>query len=271
MKRHATRKLPVVLGMAGLAVFALTFASRTSATTVASGATRFAVARVPTAVTNSELSYPGSGGADNAFSPAQSDLTSCDWRDGIPNMPMVPRSSPSYPDIKCQPLIPGRSFGLLESPEGVDYGVLRVAREDLKTHAISVGPILLTYGEGAGSWPAAASADGWIWVYVPSQQGADLLRFSSSNGELAQRISIPSMHEPVMAANDSGVFLGWSNQGGIGGDVYFVSIGSSRAQLLQRTTRFSFMMEGTAHAMTVIEAYEAAGPFVAYRFTSLEN
>ena len=247
---------------------------------VRGGPARFAVARVPTGATNKDLGYPGS--PHNDFSPAQNDLTSCQWRDGIPGVPALPRSSPYYPDTKCRPLIPGRRFGLLQSPKYAAFQhipvvnaafeyVLRVAHAMPKRGGISVGPVLLTFLGAAQSWPTAAELGGWIWVYVPQQGHIEVLRFSSATGALAQRISIADMHVPIMAANDEGLFLGWSNQGGIGGAVYFLAVGSTRAKLLQSTQRYVFLMQPRSHSVTVVEAPKAAGPFTAYRFTALAS
>jgi hypothetical protein len=269
-----TARMSLVIVAAALAISACTLASTSSASAGVTGSTRFAVTRVPTTVSSSDLSYPGSGGVNNAFSPAQSDLTSCNWLDGIPNVPVLLRTSPNYPGTKCTPLISGKDFGLLQSPLNAHFGyeVLRVAHAEPKTHAVSVGPVLLTFEDGAGARPSAASADDWIWLYVPEGNGADVLRFSSTSGVLLQKISIPSTEEnPVLAANDEGLFIGWSNQGGLAGGVYFVFVGSSRAQLVQTTKLFAFMMEGGAHSMTVVEAADPSGPFVAYRFTPSQN
>lgn len=258
-----------------VAIFAFltcTLAPTAFASTITPGSARFTVTRVPTNVSSSDLTAPGSA-TDSDYSPAQGDLTYCSWLNGTPGVPALRRSSPYYPGTKCHPLIVGKSFGLLQSPQNAhfQYEVLRVARENPKTHAVSVGPVLVTFGDGAGARPSAAAADGWIWVYVPTKGRADVLRFSSTSGALKQRISIPSMHEPVIAANDDGLFLGWSNQGGLGGSVYFVSVGSSQVQLVQATKLFTFKMQGSAHSMTVVEAPRAIGPFVAYRLTSIQK
>ena len=266
-----TKRVSLVIVVAALSIWARTPVSQASGSTTTGGPVRFTVTRVPTTVSNSDLSYPD--GVDNSFSPAQSDLTYCNWLDGIPNVPVLRRSSTNYLGTKCNPLIAGKTFGLLQSPQNAHFEneVLRVARVEPKTHAISVGPVLLTFEDGAGGRPSAAAADGWIWLYVPAKGGADVLRFSSTSGVLVQKISIPSMGEPVIAANDDGLFLGWSNQGGLGGGVYFVSVGSSRVQLVQTTKLFTFMMQSSAYSMTVVEAPDAVGPFVEYRFTPLQN
>jgi len=265
--------MPLAIKITVLAILACSLASAVSASTTTAGSTRFTVTRVPTTVSNSDLSYPGSGGVNNDFSPAQNDLTYCNWLNGIPGVPVLRRSSPYYPGTKCDPLIAGKTFGLLQSPQDshFQYEVLRIARANPKMHAVSVGPVLLKFGDGADARPSAAAADGWIWLYVPSGNSADVLRFSSTSGVLEQKISIPSMGEPVIAANDDGLFLGWSNQGGLGGRVYFVSVGSSRAQLVQTTKLFTFKMQTSAHSMTVVEAPRADGPFVAYRLTSIQK
>lgn len=233
---------------------------------------KFAVLRVPTRVTNKDLSAPG-GAHDSGFSPAQSDLTYCNWRDGVPGVPVLRRSSPYYPGTDCRPLIAGRGFGLLQSPKNghFEFEVLRVARKAAKTRGVRVGPVLATFGDGAGGRPSAAEADGWIWVYVPQRGHAEVLGFSSTTGVLARKISIPSMDEPIMAADDDGLFFGWSNQGGVHGAVYFLATGSAKVQLLQATKRFVFLMQPGAHSVTVVEALSATGPFTAYRFTRLQK
>ncbi len=260
----------MTLGAVGLSLAFCNLVTGASASTTTGTPVGFAVARVPTGVTNKDLSIPGSA-HDSAFSPAQTDLTYCNWRDGIPGLPVLRRSSPYYPGTRCNPLIAGRTFGLLQSPTNGHFEteVLRVARAALNARRVSVGPVLVTFGDGAGGRPTAAQADGWIWVYVPQGKSAAALRFSASTGALIQRIAIPLMDQPIMSANDQGLFLGWSNQGGRHGAVYFLAVGSAHPELLQSTENFVFLMHARAHSVTVIEAPRAAGPFTAYRFTPL--
>lgn len=266
------RRRSVSVAIAVLCVVLCSLANGAAASTTRSSGAAFAVVRVPTSVTNKDLSGPG-GAHDNDFSPAQSDLTYCNWRDGIPGVPVLPRSSAYYHGTKCSPLIAGRTFGLLQSPKNghFEYEVLRVARAVLTRGRVSVGPILATFGDGAGGRPSAAEADGWIWVYVPHRRRGEVLRFSSTTGVLTRKISIPSMGEPIMAANDDGVFFGWSNQGSIRGAVYFLATNSAGVQLLQSTKRFVFLMQPRAHSVTVVEAPQAEGPFTAYRCTPLHK
>ena len=258
----------VLVVIAAISVVVCSLVSGASASMPRSSAVRFVVVRIPTSVTNKDLSSPGSA-HDNDFSPAQSDLTYCNWRDGTPGVPVLRRSSPYYPGTKCSPLITGRTFGLLQSPKNghFEYEVLRVAHAATNTRGVTVGPVLVTFGDGAGGRPSAAEANGWIWVYVPQRNLADVLQFSSTTGALTRKISIPSMGEPIMAANDDGLFFGWSNQGSVRGAVYFLATDSTRVQLLQATKRFVFLMQPRAQSVTVIEAPRAAGPFTAYRFT----
>jgi hypothetical protein len=264
------RALALVVAVSVFSIGSFALATESSASTTTGSQLRFSVTRVPTSVTNADLSIPG-GAHDNAFSPAQRDLTNCLWFDGIPGRPVLRRSSPYYPGTKCSPLISGKTFGLLESPRNGHFQneVLRVARAAVDRRGVSVGPVLVTFADGAGGRPSAAEADGWIWVYVPQGRRADVLRFSAVTGVLAQRISIAPMEEPIISANDEGLFLGWSNQGGLHGAVYLLAVGSSQPELLQSTSRFVFLMRARSHYVTVIEARRAAGPFVAYRFTPL--
>lgn len=205
------------------------------------------------------------------FSPAESDLTYCSWLDGIPNMRVLPPGSVSYQDTKCNPILSGKGFGFVISPENsrLNDDILRIAHPDSKTHHVSVGPVLATFPNLSDTHPSAAAADGWIWVFITGK-APSVLRFSSTTGVLEQRISLPSIERPMIAANDDGLFVARSNQGGDTGGVYFISIGSSHAQLVQATTNFTFIMQGTAHSMTLGEAPLPSGPYVEYRFVAVK-
>jgi hypothetical protein len=240
------------------------------ASSIATGLTRFVVVHVPTPA-NAEASIAEASRTEVGPSSAvRVDVMHCSWLDGTPEVP-IPVSGRKSPSTSCDPIIPGRAFGLVEADQNssFQYGVLRVARLNPTTHRISVGPVIVTFAQGSGGWPVIVEGDGSIWAYCPSTSGSTVLRFSAANGVLLQEITIPSVPRPEIAANSDGLFLGESNQGGSTPGIYFVPVGASQDELIQATKDFVFMMQATGHSMTVIEAPYAAGPFEEYRFTAI--
>jgi hypothetical protein len=217
----------------------------------ASGASAAASAlRFTITWSNTEITVP-----TTTLSPVQADLTYCNWLNGIPDAPIVD----SYVAVgalstKCNPLSPGKSFGLMEAPQTarLDDEVLRIARLDPKTHRISIGPILMTSADAAGARPQLASADGSIWVYDPyTTRGSEVLRFSATSGTLLQETTMPQIGQPITSANDVGFWIGAdaSSSGGTG--IYLAQIGATSGRLVQATSDNVTEMTGSGDSMTV--------------------
>jgi hypothetical protein len=97
---------------------------------------------------------------------------------------------------------------------GVDSTVA-IARLNPVTHQVSIGPVIMTYGQSSDSDAVVASADGWLWIYdVASANGPEVLQISDATGQVTNTASTPLLYRPIAAANVDGLWLGNTVQGG---------------------------------------------------------
>jgi hypothetical protein len=90
-----------------------------------------------------------------------------------------------------------------------------IARLNPATHQVSIGPVVMTYGQSSDTDAVAASADGWLWIYdVASAHGPEVLQISDATGQVTNTASAPLLYRPIAAANVDGLWLGNTVQGG---------------------------------------------------------
>ena len=120
---------------------------------------------------------------------------------------------------------------------------ISIARVDPRTGHTSVSPAVMTYGSYSDTRPVSAYGGGWLWIYDnsaitsgaevvnSSNPGtAELLQVSTSSGQVVNTVSMPDLSRPILAANDAGLWVGNSIQGGISAAaMYFVAPGSHTA------------------------------------------
>src|SRR6476646_8657174 len=90
-----------------------------------------------------------------------------------------------------------------------------IARTDPQTGAVSTGPVVMTYSDGSTSRPIAVYGGDWLWIYdVDTTNGAEVLQISRSSGAVVNTVTTPGLYRPLLAANDDGLWLCNSVQGG---------------------------------------------------------
>ncbi len=267
----------LVIKAVTLALLPLAWASTTSASRTLIGRTSFVI--TPHQPSASEIEAGTWVSGSHPFDPAQNVLTDCSWLDAIPGAQIASLTGPSADlSTTCDPIIPGKEFGFVTAPATSHHynEVLREAFRNSKTHKVTVGPVLMTYGDSAELGPVAAEADGSIWIYDPYLNSkSDLLRFSVANGALLQTAWAPLLRDPIIQANSVGFFLAQTNQAPVGFKyfgVYFVQVGASQAQLIQPMNRFVWAMHGNGKTMDVLEGGTSpTSPRVEYRFVAVDR
>lgn len=104
---------------------------------------------------------------------------------------------------------------------------LSIARNGPSTGKTSIGPVIMTYRSYSDTRPVMAYGGGWLWIYDnstivsggenmnTSQPGtAELLQVSTSTGQVVDTVPVPVLYRPLVAANDDGLWIGNSVEGG---------------------------------------------------------
>jgi hypothetical protein len=83
-----------------------------------------------------------------------------------------------------------------------------------KSGTYKTGPPLMTYSFDSSSTPEFAYGGKWLWIYeVETTVGPRLLQVNAQNGQVVETIAAPQLFDPLMAANDDGVWLANSFRG----------------------------------------------------------
>lgn len=200
----------------------------------ASGETSAASARGVTPVT-----LPA-GDEFNAVTTEGSDLLLTGTRtSGRPSPPCVaalmdPRTLALGPVVTgtCDdPALAGRTVMPVSSPSPRGRWTVAVAREDPATGAVTTGPVVMTYSDSSDTRPVTAYGDGSMWLYdVATTTGPEVLQISETTGQVTDRATVPTLYRPILAADDDGLWLGNSVQGGVSTDpLWHVAPGAAAA------------------------------------------
>ena len=156
-------------------------------------------------------------------------------------------ASRSTPDCN-DPALDGETVGIVNSyVPSSNNATISIAHVDPRTGQRSVGPVVMTYGSYSDTRPVTAYGGGWLWIYddsivggadtgtVPNPATAELLQVSTSSGRVVNTVSMPTPFRPIMAANDVGLWIGNSLEGGVCSGcsppaaLYYVAPGSDKA------------------------------------------
>lgn len=166
-----------------------------------------------------------------------------------------------------------RSRGSCATPEQDAYGVAPVVvpgRNSFQSTVRVAGKVAFRYGDYSDTKPIWAYGGGSVWLYdVATTNGPLLLRYSLASGALVQRVRMPKLFRPVLVADDDGVWLMASPEGGIAGEkvagLYLVRNGASSPTVVHREGRAALWL--AAHAHTVwVETLTGATTFSLWRF-----
>jgi len=146
---------------------------------------------------------------------------------------------------------------------------ISIARLDPQTGNTLVGPVVMTYASYSDTRPVTTYGGGWFWIYdnstittsneVVNENNpgiAQLLQVSTSTGEVVNTVEMPKLYRPVMAANDEGLWIGNSVEGGTCAGcappsaLYFVAPGSADVQVaIADTGSVTCWLLGASHQL----------------------
>lgn len=135
---------------------------------------------------------------------------------------------------------------------------------------LSNGSVVFRYEDASDTRPETAYGPGALWIYdVWTRDGAQIVRVSLESGRIVQRVRMPKMFRPLMAADADGVWLASSTNGGVspGGPqpVLHVAPGATRATVVHRGGRAAMWL--VAHGHTVwMQQVAGRSTFSLWRF-----
>lgn len=116
------------------------------------------------------------------------------------------------------------------------------------------GRLAFRYSDASDTKVTWAYGGGSLWVYdVATSDGPVLFRYLLQTARLQQRVRLPRLFKPVLAANAAGAWLMASPSGGVSGErsasLYFVSPHATQPRILQRGARAALWMTGHGRAL----------------------
>jgi hypothetical protein len=119
-------------------------------------------------------------------------------------------------------------------------GTVQLARH-VGSREVAVGPPLVSFEWGSGTFPVTASASGVVWVFeLGSSTPPTVWRISDTSGAVLQKTVVPEFLRPSLAADSSGLYFGaFSASGGSVDDalIFHVGIGARKGSTVLPTSR----------------------------------
>ena len=137
----------------------------------------------------------------------------------------------------ADPAMAGERVLALESVEhnslprggGVATETVRIAHVRRSAPGYTLGPAVMTFPQESTAYPGWVDDRGSLWLYDgAAQRSSDLLRISATTGAVLQRLTIPRLPRPLLAADEDGLWIAPSVNGA-GHEVYHVAPGASEA------------------------------------------
>ena len=163
-------------------------------------------------------------------------------------------------------------------PEREAHGIAPAITLDPKSGRSTVrvaGKVAFRYSEYADTKAVWAYSGSSLWLYdIATAQGPLLLRYSLASGALEQRVRMPRIVRPMLAANADGVWLMAAVSGVFTGQkvaaLYFVRKGATAAQVVQRQGYGALWIVANRHTAWV-ETVTATGTFSLWRFAGTKG
>lgn len=114
------------------------------------------------------------------------------------------------------PITTGRTASVVIGSAGMGTeNTARIATVDRATGKVSVGPVAFRYLVGSDTGVETAYGGGWMWVYdVDTNNGPEVLQVDTATGRVVDTVPTPAVYRPILAANDSGLWIGVSPESG---------------------------------------------------------
>ncbi len=113
------------------------------------------------------------------------------------------------------PAMTGRLVAPVNSvTESYSSAQISIAVLNPRTGSYSTGAPVMTYSPSSTASPVYAYSGNWVWLYdVATTAGSQLLQINARTGAVVETIAAPQLFDPLMAANDDGLWLANSFKG----------------------------------------------------------
>ena len=158
-------------------------------------------------------------------------LVLSDARSGNCDDPAV-AGEPVLPIITGEPKVAFTGGG-----SGIGTETVRISHITADAPGYVVGPVVMSFPQISDEHAGWVYGDGYLWLYDGTTlQGSELLRISLTSGAVLQRIPMPNLPRPILAADADGLWMAPAVNGG-GSAVYHVAPGASAATPVFRLQR----------------------------------
>jgi hypothetical protein len=131
---------------------------------------------------------------------------------------------PALPIIAGEPKV--AFFG---AGNGIGTETVRIAHLAAVAPGYRVGPVVMSFPQVSDEHAGWTFGDGYLWLYDgTTRQGSELLRISLADGRVLQRVAMPDVPRPILAADDDGLWMAPAVNSG-GHAVYHVEPGARTA------------------------------------------
>ena len=127
----------------------------------------------------------------------------------------------SRPPIAAESVVP------IEFPiKGTNSDNLRIARPSRDGRRFSLGPVVMTYASVSNTHLEWTYGPGTLWVYdVATRHGPEVLDVSTATGRVVRAVRMPSLSEPLLAADADGLWIAASPETGAGAPAPIYQLG----------------------------------------------
>lgn len=115
------------------------------------------------------------------------------------------------------------------------------------------GRVVFRYEDGSNTRPEWTYGPGALWIYdVRTKAGAQAVRVSTATGRIVQRVRMPKMFRPLLAADADGLWLVSATNGNLGTGpqpLLHVAPGSTSAAVVHRGGRAALWILARGHTV----------------------
>jgi hypothetical protein len=131
-----------------------------------------------------------------------------------------------------------------------DDGLIAIAHLDADTGTVSTGPTVMTYSYSSDTQDLETYGGGWLWIYdEATTNGPEVLQVSETTGQVIDKVSVPALYRPILAADADGLWLGNTVSGNpLSSAVWHVAPGARSAVGVGPASQFvSWLVAGGDH------------------------
>jgi hypothetical protein len=142
---------------------------------------------------------------------------------------------------------------IFPDPHGSEQRV-KIARRDPHTGRLSYGPVVMRFADSSTSRLQWAYGPGHLWLFdALTPSGPQVVQVSAVSGRVQNRVAMPRIFRPLLAADSDGLWLAIATNGGIEGNgpapLYRVALNAQAATLVHRGGRAALWLIASGHTV----------------------